>query len=121
MPIIPVKISLLEAIDYAHLHGCRLYLTVNTLVKEKELEGLYEYLEPYYRQGLDAAIVQDMGVFSYIKEKFPDLPVHASTQMTITGPQGAGLMMGLGHPVSLRRESCLCRRSERYMSRPEQR
>ena len=92
----PGEDMLLEAIDYAHLHGCRLYLTVNTLVKEKELEGLYEYLEPYYRQGLDAAIVQDMGVFSYIKEKFPDLPVHASTQMTITGPQGAGLMMGLG-------------------------
>ena len=92
----PGEDMLLEAIDYAHLHGCRLYLTVNTLVKEKELEGLYEYLEPYYRQGLDAAIVQDMGVFSYIKEKFPDLPVHASTQMTIPGPQGAGLMMGLG-------------------------
>ena len=92
----PGEDMLLEAIDYAHLHGCRLYLTVNTLVKEKELEGLYEYLKPYYRQGLDAAIVQDMGVLSCIKEKFPDLPVHASTQMTITGPQGAGLMMGLG-------------------------
>ncbi|WP_366925867.1 U32 family peptidase [uncultured Clostridium sp.] len=92
----PDEDRMLEAIDYVHLHGCRLYMTVNTLVKEKELDGLYEYLEPYYRQGLDAVIVQDMGVFSYIREHFPDLPVHASTQMTITGPLGAELMMKLG-------------------------
>ena len=92
----PDEGRMLEAIDYVHLHGCRLYMTVNTLVKEKELDGLYDYLEPYYRQGLDAVIVQDMGVFSYIREHFPDLPVHASTQMTITGPLGAELMMKLG-------------------------
>lgn len=92
----PDEDRMLEAIDYVHLHGCQLYMTVNTLVKEKELDGLYGYLEPYYRQGLDAVIVQDMGVFSYIREHFPDLPVHASTQMTITGPRGAGLMMKLG-------------------------
>lgn len=92
----PDEDRMLEAIDYVHLHGCRLYMTVNTLVKEKELDGLYEYLEPYYRQGLDAVIVQDMGVFSYVREHFPDLPVHASTQMTITGPMGAELMMKLG-------------------------
>lgn len=92
----PDEDRMLEAIDYVHLHGCRLYMTVNTLVKERELDGLYGYLEPYYRQGLDAVIVQDMGVFSYIREHFPDLPVHASTQMTITGPRGAGLMMKLG-------------------------
>ena len=92
----PDEDRMLEAIDYVHLHGCRLYMTVNTLVKEKELDGLYEYLEPYYRQGLDAAIVQDMGVFSYIREHFPELPVHASTQMTITGPLGAELMMEMG-------------------------
>lgn len=92
----PDEDRMLEAIDYVHLHGCRLYMTVNTLVKEKELEGLYGYLEPYYRQGLDAVIVQDMGVFSYVREHFPELPVHASTQMTITGPLGAQLMMKLG-------------------------
>lgn len=92
----PDQDRMLEAIDYAHLHGCRLYLTVNTLVKEAELSGLYEYLEPYYRQGLDAVIVQDMGVFSCIRKWFPDLPVHTSTQMTITGPLGAAMMMELG-------------------------
>lgn len=92
----PDEDRMLEAIDYVHLHGCRLYMTVNTLVKEKELDGLYEYLEPYYKQGLDAVIVQDMGVFSYIREHFPELPIHASTQMTITGPLGAELMMEMG-------------------------
>ena len=89
--------ELLHVIDEAHLHGRKIYLTVNTLLKEKELEEkLYTYLEPYYNEGLDAVIVQDMGVFSYIREHFPDLPVHASTQMTITGPEGAALMTRMG-------------------------
>lgn len=92
----PEEDRFLEAIDYAHLHGCRLYMTVNTLVKEKELEELGEFLVPYYRQGLDAVIVQDMGVFSYIRQRFPDLPIHASTQMTITGYHGARILKELG-------------------------
>ena len=92
----PEEEQFLEAIDYAHLHGCRLYMTVNTLVKDGELEALEPYLLPYYRRGLDAAIVQDMGVFSLLRERFPDLPVHASTQMTVTGPQGAALMTRMG-------------------------
>ena len=71
-------------------------MTVNTLVKEYEMDDLYDYLLPYYQAGLDAVIVQDMGVFSYIREHFPDLPVHASTQMTITGPEGAALMTRMG-------------------------
>ena len=87
---------MLEAIDYAHLHGCRLYMTVNTLVKEGELSGLDEYLRPYYERGLDAVIVQDLGVFAYIRRHFPDLPVHASTQMTITGAYGAKVLKALG-------------------------
>lgn len=85
-----------EAIDYVHIHGRSIYMTVNTLVKEKELSELYDYLLPYYKQGLDAVIVQDMGVFSYVREHFPDLPVHASTQMTVTGASGAKLMRRLG-------------------------
>lgn len=92
----PDEDKLLEAIDYVHLHGCKLYMTVNTLVKEAELHELFHYLEPYYSRGVDAVIVQDMGVFAYIREYFPDLPIHASTQMTITGPLGAGLLMELG-------------------------
>ena len=92
----PDKTGMLEAINYVHLHGRQLYMTVNTLVKEDEMDDLYDYLLPYYQAGLDAVIVQDMGVFSYIREHFPDLPVHASTQMTITGPEGAALMTRMG-------------------------
>lgn len=87
---------MLKAIDYVHLHGCKLYLTVNTLMKEEELGDLFQYLNPYYEQGLDAVIVQDYGVFSFIRENFPKLPIHASTQMTITGAYGARILRDWG-------------------------
>lgn len=77
------------AIDYAHLHGVSLYMTINTLLKERELEKeLYDYVKPYYEQGLDAVIVQDFGVLCALSECFPDLPLHVSTQMTVTGAEG---------------------------------
>lgn len=85
-----------EAIRFAHLHGCDLYLTVNTLLKDSEMEELGSYLKPYYESGLDAVIVQDMGVFSYIREKFPDLDIHASTQMTVLGAEGAAFLKKQG-------------------------
>lgn len=89
--------ELLEAIDYVHLRGRKLFLTVNTLFKNHEInDSLYEYLLPYYKKGLDAVIVQDFGVISYIKEHFPKLPIHTSTQMTITGVEGARLLKTLG-------------------------
>lgn len=82
--------KLLGVIDYVHLHGRKIYLTINTLLKENELqEELYEYLLPYYRHGIDAVIVQDIGVLQFVKEHFPDLPIHASTQMTIANELGA--------------------------------
>ncbi len=87
---------MLEAIDYAHLYGVSLYMTVNTLMKEEELEELFEYLNPYYERGLDGVIVQDIGVFSYIRSRFPCLPVHCSTQMTVTGAYGAKMLKRLG-------------------------
>ena len=81
--------ELLRAIDTAHIHGKKLYLTVNTLLKNRELsEQLYDYLLPYYKEGLDAVIVQDWGVFKMIREMFPGMHLHASTQMTVTGPEG---------------------------------
>lgn len=89
--------ELLRSIDEAHLHGKSLYLTVNTLMKDQELEKeLYSYLKPLYMQGLDAVIVQDLGVLSFIRRNFPDLPIHASTQMTVTGPDGAQFLQGEG-------------------------
>lgn len=81
--------KMLEAIDYVHLHGRKIYLTVNTLLKDDEICELYDYLLPYYKQGLDAVIVQDVGVFDYVKMNFPDLPIHVSTQMTVTNEASA--------------------------------
>lgn len=92
----PEEDRFLEAIDYAHLHGCRLYMTVNTLVKESELGQLYDFLKPCYERGLDAVIVQDMGVFAFVREHFPDLHIHASTQMTVTGYRSAEILRELG-------------------------
>lgn len=89
--------ELISAIDYAHLRGKRLYLTVNTLLKEQELENsLSDYIKPLYEAGLDAVIVQDMGVLRHIKSKFPDLCIHASTQMTVTGVNFAKELKELG-------------------------
>lgn len=88
---------LLEAIDYAHLYGVKLYLTVNTLLKEQELtEELYDYLLPCYEHGLDAVLVQDLGVMQAVREWLPDLPVHASTQMTLCGSGGIQMLKEAG-------------------------
>jgi U32 family peptidase len=93
----PDEDMLLEAIDEAHIREKRLYLTVNTLLKEKERIGeLYRFLEKFYRRGLDAVIVQDMGVLHFIHENFPGLPIHASTQTTLTMAQGANLLEPYG-------------------------
>lgn len=89
--------ELLKAIDYLHLHGKRLYLTVNTLLKEEELKReLFSYVEPLYRQGLDGVIIQDLGVLAFLREHFPGMQLHASTQMNITGPYGAALLKEAG-------------------------
>ncbi len=89
--------ELLQAIDFVHLHAKQLYLTVNTLLNEKELEhALVDYLKPYYEQGLDAVIVQDVGVFRTVKEHFPDLPIHVSTQAVVTGKNSARLWEEMG-------------------------
>ena len=92
----PAEDELLEAIDYVHIHGRRIYLTVNTLLKDHEIEGLYEYLLPYYLRGLDGVIVQDIGVLEYLRRYLPDLPIHASTQMTVTGAEGAAFLKEQG-------------------------
>ena len=88
--------ELLGAIDYVHIHGRRIYLTVNTLLKEAEIGQLYDYLLPYYLEGIDGVIVQDIGVVAYLRQYFPKLPIHASTQMTITGEDGAAFMKEKG-------------------------
>lgn len=77
--------EMLEAIAYCHLHNVKIYMTVNTILKNKEIsDSLFEYLKPYYEAGLDAVIVQDVGVLHFVKEHFPSMAIHASTQMTLT-------------------------------------
>lgn len=88
--------ELLEAIRFGHIHGRKIILAVNTLLKEYELGQLYDYLHPYYEAGVDAVIVQDMGVMEFIKTHFPNLPIHTSTQMTITNVEGARLLKEQG-------------------------
>lgn len=88
--------ALLEAIEYAHLYGVKVYLTINTLFRNKEIEQLFGYLVPLYEAGLDAVIVQDVGVMSYVHAVFPDLPIHASTQMAITTEYAYELLRDYG-------------------------
>lgn len=88
--------ELIKAIRTAHLYGRKVYLTVNTLLRNDELENLVEYIRPYYEEGLDAVIVQDYGVFAVLRDNFPGLDLHASTQMTITGKNGAQLLKKMG-------------------------
>ena len=88
--------ELIKAIRTAHLYGRKVYLTVNTLLRNDELEKLVQYVKPYYEEGLDAVIVQDYGVFAVLREAFPGLDLHASTQMTITGKYGAQLLKDMG-------------------------
>lgn len=93
----PKDTDLMRAIDYVHMHGRKIYLTVNTLLKNEELTTqLYDYILPFYLQGLDAVIVQDIGVFQFIRDNFPGLDIHASTQMAVTGIEGARLLKTLG-------------------------
>ncbi len=89
--------ELLEALDYAHLRNKKVYLTVNTLLKNDEINNkLYDYLLPFYERGLDAVLVQDFGALNYIHKAFPDLPIHTSTQMTVTGIEGVKFLQKYG-------------------------
>lgn len=88
--------ELLEAIDFAHLRGVKVYLTVNTLIKNSEFSKLYDYLLVYYKRGFDAVIVQDLGVVKAIHEYFPSMEIHTSTQMTVTGADGVRFLSQFG-------------------------
>ena len=88
--------ELVACIQYGRLFGVKVYLTVNTLIKEKELKELTDYIAPFYQAGLDAVIVQDMGVLRVIRNNFPELAIHASTQMTICNIHGTRLLKEMG-------------------------
>lgn len=89
--------GLIKTLRFLHLYGRKLYLTVNTLIKEREMgEEVISFLRPLYEEGLDAVIVQDYGVTALIRETFPALPIHASTQMAVSSEFGARLLSDIG-------------------------
>ena len=89
--------ELISAMNYAHLRGCKVYLTVNTLLKNDEIKNkLIEYIKPFYLNGLDAVLVQDFGNLRVLHDTFPDLPLHTSTQMTVTGSYGVRFLQKFG-------------------------
>ena len=77
-----------EGLEYAKLRGVKVYVTVNTLIKDSQLPDVLEYVLWLYKTGVDAVIVQDIGVAYLIRKIVPDLPIHSSTQMTIHNIQG---------------------------------
>lgn len=87
---------LLKALDFCHLRGVKVYMTLNTLIKEREMRTLKDYLKTYIEHGLDGVIVQDLGVMKFILDEYPGTELHISTQAAVTGPEYAGLLMKLG-------------------------
>ncbi len=88
--------EIVACIKYGRLFDVKVYLTVNTLLRQRELEELPDFLEPFCRAGLAGVIVQDLGVLDLVRKAFPGLPLHASTQMTLCGSWGAELLKGMG-------------------------
>ena len=88
--------EVISAIRYAHIFGKKVYLTINTLMKQDEYQLLCSYVMPFYQNGLDGVIIQDLGAFIALKETFPKLELHASTQMTLTSELGVSYLKELG-------------------------
>ncbi len=98
--------SLKAAIRFAHLYGRRAYVTVNTLIKERETDSLRGLIRLLAELQADAVIVQDLGVLSLIREEFPGVVVHASTQMSVHNARGAGLLLDLGVSRAVAAREC---------------
>jgi len=92
----PESDPLLKALRYCHMHRVKVYMTVNTLMKQGELKELEGYLAPYVNAKVDAFIVQDIGLMRWLKSTFPQVPLHVSTQAAVTGPRFAGRLKEYG-------------------------
>jgi len=88
--------EMIEAINYAHLYGIKIYVTVNTIIYENEIEEFMEYVDFLYQNNVDALIIQDIGMFDLIRKTYPNLELHASTQMHIHNLEGVKLLDSLG-------------------------
>ena len=88
--------ELLDTIDYCHTFDVKVYMAINTLLKNEEIKRLPEYVKPFYREGVDGIIVQDMGVAGVLSACFPDLPLHGSTQLSVSSEYGAAFLKKIG-------------------------
>ena len=88
--------ELIEALHYAHLYYVKVYVTVNTLIYESEVKNFIKYIDFLYTNGVDAIIIQDIGMFDLIRKLYPDLEIHISTQMHIHNLEGCKLVEKLG-------------------------
>ena len=88
--------NITRAVDYCHIYGVRVYVTLNTLVKDNELKEIMEYVGFLYSVGVDALIVQDTGLIYLIRNNFPEFELHASTQMTVHNGEGALFLKNMG-------------------------
>ena len=88
--------EIVSAIKYAHLYGVKVYITVNTLIYEHELEDCLNYIEFLHKSGVDALIMQDLGLIKLVRKRFPNLEIHASTQMHNYNEEGIKLLKELG-------------------------
>lgn len=100
--------EIVEAVKYAHLYGVKVYITVNTIVYENEVELFMNYIDFLHRNNVDAIIIEDLGMFDLVRKTYPNLEIHISTQMHIHNLSGAVLMHGLGAKrVVLARETSI--------------
>lgn len=88
--------GMIKAVNYCHIYGVKIYITLNILIKQNEMKEVIEYVKFLYKIGVDALIIQDLGIASIIKENFPDFEIHASTQMTVHNGEGAILLQNFG-------------------------
>ena len=88
--------EIIEAINYAHLYGVKVYITVNTLIYENEVDSFLDYIRFIHKNNVDAVLIQDLGMFDLLRKKFPNLELHASTQMHIHNLDGVKLMESFG-------------------------
>ena len=100
--------EIVEAVKYCHLYGVKVYVTVNTLIYENEVDSFLEYVEFLHKNNVDAVIIQDFGMFDLVRKTFPNLELHSSTQMHIHNLDGTQLMESLGiRRVVLARETSI--------------
>lgn len=105
--------EIIKAINYAHLFGVKVYVTTNTLIYDKEVERFLEYISFLHKNNVDAVIIQDLGMLDLVRQTFPNLEVHASTQMHIHNLDGASFMEKLGvKRVVLARETSISKIKE---------